>query len=408
MPWQSKALSDVCVLVTDGSHFSPPSGTEGYPYITVRDIRGDEIDFSQCARIDEKSFLELSRNGCAPQTGDVLFSKDGTVGKVALVDTAEDFVVLSSLAILRPNRSIIDPAYLAYAMRSPDFIARAVGEKTGVAIRRIILKNLKRIPIGFPEIGEQKRIVAILDEAFEGIAKATANAEKSLKCSTELTRSIVDAKLRHVVDNYPTVQLDTLRQQQRVITYGVIKLGDHIDDGVPCLRTSNVRWLDMELGGMKRIRPELCQEYRRTILEGSEVLVNVRGTLGGVAVAGPEMQGWNISREVAMVPTDVRRADPAYLAYWIARTESQNWLTGVLTGATYTGINIEDLRTLPVSLPRLEDQRTIASEIDRALDIARSLKQNCGRKLRELTSLKEALLHRAFSGQLTSADNIAA
>ena len=55
---------------------------------------------------------------------------------------------------------------------------------------------------------------------------------------------------------------------------------------------------------MKRITPALSAEYSRTILKGGEVLVNVRGTLGGVAVVGAEMAGWNVSREVAVVPVD--------------------------------------------------------------------------------------------------------
>ena len=102
-----------------------------------------------------------------------------------------------------------------------------------------------------------------------------------------------------------------------MITYGVIKLGEEVADGVPCLRTSNVRWLRIETEGMKRIAPTLSSEYSRTILKGGEVLVNVRGTLGGVAVARPEMAGWNVSREVAVVPVNSSRVNPAFLSFLI-------------------------------------------------------------------------------------------
>jgi type I restriction enzyme S subunit len=125
-----------------------------------------------------------------------------------------------------------------------------------------------------------------------------------------------------------------------VITYGVIKLGPVTPDGVPCLRTSNVRRLHIDKSGLKFIARPLSDEYSRTVLRGGEVLVNVRGTLGGVAVASREMQGWNVSREVAVVPVDPRLADSDFVAYWIASQASQRWLGGVKKGAAYVGINI--------------------------------------------------------------------
>jgi len=129
--------------------------------------------------------------------------------------------------------------------------------------------------------------------------------------------------------------LADLCDRERVITYGVIKLGSEVHNGVPCLKTSNVRWLRIDTDGMKRISPVLSSEYARTVLRGSEVLVNVRGTLGGVAVATPDMAGWNVSREVAVVPVDTAHVDSTYLAYWIGSEPSQRWLNRVEKGVAY-------------------------------------------------------------------------
>ena len=86
-------LSDVCERITDGSHFSPKTVDEGFPYITVRDIDKDNINFESCKFVTKEDFSELSKNGCSPKLNDLLFSKDGTVGKVALVSNDVDFVV---------------------------------------------------------------------------------------------------------------------------------------------------------------------------------------------------------------------------------------------------------------------------------------------------------------------------
>lgn len=183
-------LIDVCNQVTDGSHYSPKTVDKGYPYITVRDVNDfGVIDFENCKFIAETDFQDLQKNGCQPFEGDVLFSKDGTVGKVSLVDYSRDFVVLSSLAIIRPKPEVIYSSYLAYVLRDPKFLKEATGRKTGVAIRRIVLKNLKTMHIPLPSLPEQKRIVAILDEAFAEIDQAIANTEKNLASARELFES---------------------------------------------------------------------------------------------------------------------------------------------------------------------------------------------------------------------------
>jgi len=203
-------------------------------------------------------------------------------------------------------------------------------------------------------------------------------------------------------DGWQTCLLEDLCEPDRIITYGVIKLGIEILGGVPCLRTSNVRWLHIDTDGIKRILPSLSDEYRRTILRGGEVLVNVRGTLGGVAVAPPEMKGWNVSREVAVVPVDTDRIDPSYLAYFIATKQSQNWLTDVQKGLAYVGINIADLRTLPVSFPKRERQVQLVQRLECLSAESRRLETAYIKKLSKIGDLRTAILQAAFSGDLSS------
>jgi len=182
--WTETTLGGVLELLTDGSHFSPKTVVSGYPYITVRDLNEGRIDFENCAFVDIHSFEELSKNGCAPQEGDVLFSKDGTVGKVALVPEQKKFVVLSSLAILRPNLEIVSPQFLAIYLRSDDFQSRAIGNKTGLAIKRLVLKTLRTLLIMVPPLPEQKRIVDLISSMDEGIS-----ATKKLISETKQLRS---------------------------------------------------------------------------------------------------------------------------------------------------------------------------------------------------------------------------
>jgi type I restriction enzyme S subunit len=157
-------LSEICELLTDGTHYTPPDTGAGIPFLTVKDVSERGLDFDGCARISAKEYEAAARQNSAPRTGDILFSKDGTVGKVHLVTETQPFAVLSSLAIIRPN-SRVDPRYLAWFLRSPLALNSALERKTGSAIRRIVLRDLGNLLVTLPPLDEQRRIAAILDQA---------------------------------------------------------------------------------------------------------------------------------------------------------------------------------------------------------------------------------------------------
>lgn len=313
----------------------------------------------------------------------------------------EFFLNDSGLTLSPKDPSTLLPAFLDQLTLSLNDQIFALGK--GAAQKNLDVPAFRNLQIRFPAcLSEQRRIVAILDEAFEAIASAKTNTEKNLQNASSLFRSYLETTCCEVANQVANERLEAVCKQGRVITYGVIKLGDHVDEGVPCLRTSNVRWLEIDTAGMKRIRSALSNEYARTILRGGEVLVNVRGTLGGVAAVPTSMAGWNVSREVAVVPVDERRIDPLFAAFWIGTKRSQSWLAGVKKGAAYTGINIEDLRNLPVPVPSHEIQFKTVEVLQQAQDAMNRLVQLMSRKLAALEELKQSLLHQAFTGQLTS------
>ena len=117
----------------------------------------------------------MVKNGCQPKLNDVLFSKDGTVGKTALVNFEKEFVVLSSLAMISPDLKKTIPNYIYHVLSTDWFINKAINQKTGVAIKRIVLKTLKTITIPLPNIESQGQIVAQIEKE-----QALVNANKQL------------------------------------------------------------------------------------------------------------------------------------------------------------------------------------------------------------------------------------
>ncbi len=113
--WRMVKLGECCERITDGSHDSPKSEINGYYMPSVKDMTYNSFDFTNCKKISTSDYLRLKNMGCKPEVGDVLIAKDGSILKYCFV-MKEDIpiVVLSSIAILKPNVNIIESQYLAY------------------------------------------------------------------------------------------------------------------------------------------------------------------------------------------------------------------------------------------------------------------------------------------------------
>jgi len=163
--WQTLTLVDVCSVITDGSHQSPKTVANGKPMASVKDLTRFGVDLSDARHIAPEDFENLAKQGCRPQVGDVLIAKDGNsaLDTVCTVDKPLDAVLLSSVAILRPNPDVLDSNFLKFYLSSPDTVAYLKSNFiSGAAIPRVVLRDFKRAEILLPNLEAQKRISAVL------------------------------------------------------------------------------------------------------------------------------------------------------------------------------------------------------------------------------------------------------
>lgn len=397
--WEWVKLSDVARLESGHtpSRRVPEYWDGNIPWLGIKDAKEHNGEIiSQTRECTNQLGLDNSSARLLPRNT-VCLSRTASVGYVIIMGremaTSQDFVnwICSDK---------IDPQFLKHLLMAEKNAYRKFS--SGAVHQTIYFPEVKAFHVCLPPLSEQKRIVAILDEAFGAIARAKENAARNLANARELFNSYLNRVFTEKGEGWKDASLVDLCVDDRVITYGVIKLGDAVTDGVPCLRTSNVKKLKIDLNGMKHIEPSLSESYGRTILQGGEVLVNVRGTLGGVAIVSEKMVGWNVSREVAVVPVNTETVDPQFVAFWVAAKNQQDWLTGVKKGAAYTGINIEDLRRLPVHFPNKREQTKLVNKLESVKDSCRKMEMLHEQKIVSLDELKQSILQKAFTGQLTS------
>ncbi|MEH6538271.1 MAG: restriction endonuclease subunit S [Psychroserpens sp.] len=171
--WEIIYLKDLCTLITDGSHYSPVPIKENTEFLiaTVKDVYNGILNLEKCVNISEVEFHKLAHNNCVPEFGDVLLSKDGSVGRTCVWDETNNIAILSSLALIKPNLSKIQSDYLKHFLDSPmsqSWLKRLMG---GSALQRIILRDIRKLTVCLPKTSEQQKIADILSEADAKIKK---------------------------------------------------------------------------------------------------------------------------------------------------------------------------------------------------------------------------------------------
>jgi restriction endonuclease S subunit len=166
--WKAPMLREICTVIADGVHKTPRYVENGVPFVTVKNLtRAPGISFDDLNYISEADHAEFIKR-THPEKGDVLLSKDGaTLGVPRVVETDRPFSIFVSVALLKPDRSKIDPYYLFYALQAPVLGGRLIKNQTGSAIRHIHLVDLRTARMPLPPLNEQIRFVETIGEAVK-------------------------------------------------------------------------------------------------------------------------------------------------------------------------------------------------------------------------------------------------
>lgn len=187
--WTVIKLKHLC-KITDGTHFSPQTTDVGKPYITVSNVANSRIDIQGALTISEEDFETLVKQGCQPKIGDVLLSKDGTVGRTAVVVDDNAFVCLSSLGILSPGNHL-DSFFLKYMLDSVLLQDQMIQAMAGSALRRITISKIKDFFILFPSKFEQITVANYLDTQCSEIDATAEDIQKEISLLEDYKKSLI-------------------------------------------------------------------------------------------------------------------------------------------------------------------------------------------------------------------------
>ena len=197
---------DVCLIkfkcdgVTDGAHISPVTEGGQELFVSIKDIEDGKIDFDNALLTSPDSYQYLVKTGCQPFAGDILFSKDGTIGQTAVTPEGISFVVASSLIIIRPNRDVVRPSYLNFLLQSCAVKEQVESFVKGAALRRLSIQNLLKVFGAFPDVYEQDAISRYLGAVLANYSELESKAREAISLMQERRTALISAAVTGKID----------------------------------------------------------------------------------------------------------------------------------------------------------------------------------------------------------------
>ena len=395
--WPTKTLGEVCEVFADGDWVeSKDQSSEGIRLIQTGNVgEGVFKDRAEKARyISEVTFKRLRCTEIVE--GDCLVSRlPDPVGRSCILpDTGERMITAVDCTILRFNPKQLLPTFFNLYSQSDDYLTTVAKECTGTTRNRISRSNLGLTPIPVPPLAEQQRIVGLLDEAFEGLATAKANAEKNLQNA----RALFESHLQSVF-----TQRGSGWEEKKVSEIAKHSLGKMLDkaknkgEQQPYLRNINVRWFTFDLTDLLEMPFLPTESEKYTAIKG-DVLICEGGYPGRAAI-------WNEDYPIYCQKGlhRVRFHEPElnkWFVYYLSVQDSSGQLKQHFSGTGIQHFTGEVLARFPIPVPPLPELRRAVAKFDALSEETQRLARLYERKLAALEALKKSLLHQAFTGEL--------
>ena len=408
MSWPNRSLAEVAPIRSRKPEFF--DGARRY-YSTGAVGKSGELDSPELVTFAERP----SRANSMPRIGDVGFARMNGTQKVVLISEAELGSLFSTgFCFLEPNDAI-DSKYLFYFLTSEGFQS----EKNALAGEGIMggIKNsdVANMQIPLPPLPEQQRIVRLLDEAFEGIAIAKANAEKNLQSArlifenylqTVFQQAGVESVTAAIDDERHITQLQRLcdNYKQDIVDgpFGSnLKREDYVSEGVPVLKIQNLKPLRIELKKMDYVSPDKFRDLQRHSFSRGDIIMTKLGDPLGVSAIVNHLEEGVIVADLVRIRA--AKINTKFLCYQLNSPVVKRFINAKQKGTTRPRVTLSVVRELPIYSPPLAEQIRIVTKLDQLLLSVESLIASYAKKKTALDELKISLLNKVFSGYLDAA-----
>ncbi len=385
--WATKSIGEACEVVAGqspaGSSYN--SDSKGLPF-----YQGKKEFDERYIGPPTTWTTEVTKRAKA---NDILMSVRAPVGPINFA--TQEICIGRGLAAIRAKQGL-DQNFLFYFLLS---IQSQINGRDGAVFPSISRNEICSISLPVPPLPQQQRIVAILDEAFAGLATATANAEKNLKNARDLFNGYLSSIFAEEDDGSVRRVLSDLCRGMTVGHVGPMATR-YKPSGTPFLRSQNIKPFEISLDEVVFIDDDFHRSLSKSRLSPGDVAIVRTGYPGTAAVIPEELKDANCADLVIVRPGD--EIMPDYIAAFFNSSHGKRLVGGAAVGAAQKHFNVTAAKAVKIKLPNIGEQKRIVNGINAMRYQCRMLESVYQRKLAHLAALKQSVLERAFSGELTS------
>jgi type I restriction enzyme S subunit len=364
--------------------------------------------------IDQKFVRPIHTRSLADVVGSYTYFADGDVllakitpcfenGKLGIAANLENGIGFGSseYVVFRPDKTLTSE-WLYYFLSRESFRDQGAQSMTGaVGHKRVAKEFIESYLLPLPPIAEQQRVVRILDEAFDGIATAKANAENNLQNARELFESHLSGVFVRRGKGWIERSIGDVCER---LHQGLNTAGEKVrfyDSGYPIIQTRNIDDGVVELDSKMKFMCEkdwqlYKEKYRPEV--GDVFFTNI-GTIGKTAIVTTDRDyliHWNIFklRPIFGVVTS------EFLRYTLEQLTLSGHFEKLQKGGTVDFVTKKMISEALIVLPSMAEQKALVDTLDSLREETQRLESIYQQKIVALDELKKSLLHKAFAGEL--------
>ena len=375
------------VIVPSGTVDPTSSPNRKFRYVDVSSVSNETFSIENAQEILGCDAPSRARR--LIKSGDLIFATvRPTLKRIAIVPDEFDGQVCSTGYFVFRTKPFLDSRFLFYHLLSDVFMAAMESLQTGASYPAVNDSQVKQQIVAFPPLPEQRRIVALLDEAFEGLAIATANTERNLKNA----REVFESYLKTVFTQKGVGWIES-----RLGDVCDLISGQHIEASDYNNENRGIAYLTgpSDFGELHPIITKWTEKPKRTALQ-DDILITVKGSgVGKINLLDSKEVA--ISRQLMAVRT---KGFSTKLLYWFLSLKFEHFQS-LANGAAIPGISRHDVLDLKFSFPAGNGQTELVGVIENISSLVMAMESLYQQKLAAIAELKQALLKKAFAGELT-------
>lgn len=419
--WEVKRLKFLTNKIVDGAHFTPTYVNEGVPFLRVTDIQEKNIDMEKIKYIPLEEHQELIKR-CNPQKGDLLLSKNGTIGISKKIDWNWEFSIFVSLCLIKFN-SLISSNYAKYFFDSNSLQEQIFGLIKKNTVINLHLDKIENFWFVLPSLKEQTAIAHYLDTKLSEIdalidkqqtlleklaeqrtAVITHAVTKGLNPAAPMKNSGVEW-LGDMPAHWDVKRLKFLITELRVGPFGsAIKISDYVQDGKPLYNQRTV--LDNSfVNNSIFITDEKYKELNSFQTKSGDFLLTTRGTIGKVAIVPENAEPGIIHPCLIRFKIDENLVLPKLLKSIFNETDFFKKQLDLQSNATTIDVIYSNsLKELFLALPPRDEQTAITDYLDQETAKIDRLCETVNQTIDRLKEYRTALITQAVTGKIKVTD----